>query len=987
MNAALDLRGQVLDGLTQEAYRLSRQGDLEEALSCINRGFAVAPQSAHLFNTRSMILDALRRHDEALENVQRALAVDPEFPDAINNRGIHYARLGNFESALTCYERVLALNPGHVQARYNRAMAFLALGRWLRGFREFEIRWQLFPVDPGRPKYAKPVWMGERDIAGRTILLRHEQGFGDSLQFCRYVPLVMRLGARVIVAVPAALRSIMETLPGQPQIVTEGDPAPEHDYYCSLMTLAHVFCATPENVPREIPYLRAARADIGRWAERLGQKNRPRIGLTWSGRRYPPINHVRDMTLDLLAPLLEAEADFVCLQADLTESERGKLAAIHSVARYGDEFADFADTAGLIEHLDLVITVDTAVAHLAGALGKPVWLMNRRSSCWRWLQGRGDTPWYPRMRIFRQPACEDWPSVVRAVAEALGEFIADNAPLTGPAPGDAKALLELLNTGLAEYHQGRIVQAIEAYRRVLAAAPRQPEALRFLGVALAQRGEYVAALKRLSAALEVQPESAPIYNDLGNVLAALKRPGEALASYDRSVSIDPGFAEAHYNRGVTLGALGRTDESIESYLRAIALKPDHCGAHNNLGSVYIESRRYEEALACFDTALQLRPDFDSAAVNRANTLGRLYRSEEAAAAARAILARTPGHSEAHSALGSALAAQGHVEEALACYRQALELKPDLAEALWNRSLAHLSQGEFRDGWLSYETRWKVRGLKLQQRYPERSPWLGKESLRGKTILLHAEQGYGDSIQFCRYAPLLAAEGARVLLGVPSGLTRLMSSLEGVAQVVAQSPIPAFDHHCPLLSLPLALQTQLETIPAEVPYLRASPHDQSVWAARLGARTLPRIGLVWSGSSTHANDANRSIALQELLPLVRSEVQWVSLQKEIRASDATLLSGLERMHRAGEDLKDFADTAALLAELDLVITVDTSVAHLAGALGKPVWILLPHVADWRWLRGREDSPWYPSARLFRQPARKDWASVIERVTHALRAFPR
>jgi hypothetical protein len=251
------------------------------------------------------------------------------------------------------------------------------------------------------------------------------------------------------------------------------------------------------------------------------------------------------------------------------------------------------------------------------------------------------------------------------------------------------------------------------------------------------------------------------------------------------------------------------------------------------------------------------------------------------------------------------------------------------------------------------------------------------------VLLHAEQGYGDTIQFCRYAPLVAARGARVVLGVPSALKTLMQSLDGVEEVVAQGSPPAFDHHCPLLSLPLAFGTELASIPAPRAYLHADPGARARWAARLGARSGLRLGMAWSGSATHTNDANRSIRLEQLEPILHCAVQAVSLQKDIRAVDAPALAQRTSIARFGEELKDFADAAALIAELDLVVCADTAVAHLAGALGKPVWILLPYVADWRWLRKRKKSPWYPSARLFRQSVAGDWSDVIDRVTAELR----
>lgn len=964
------------DAVIQEAFALYKQGRHEEALARLKDVLTPQPGHATALNARSMILDAMGRHEESLRDVQSALAIQPDHADALTNRGIHHARVGELEAALACYDRSLSLQPSQNHTIYNRATARLALGDWLRGFRDFEVRWSLFPQEAARLSRLGPVWLGERDVSGKTVLLHHEQGYGDTLQFCRYAILVMRLGARVIVAVPAALRKLVGTLPGNPAVVAEGAPVPEHDYCCSFMSLPHVFSTTPDSVPPEIRYLRADPEAALEWRKKLGQPLRKRIGLVWTGRRYPPINHPRDMSLEMLRPLLDLDADFVSLQTDLTDDERRVLGTAPNVLRYGDTFQDFADTAALIENLDLVITVDTAVAHLAGALGKPVWVMNRFASCWRWLQKRSDSPWYPSLRLFRQSATGQWAPVVQEIIREVTQWVAA-----------AEAPVARLNRALADHHGGRVDRAVEGYRHVLRTDPLQPEALHFLSVAEAQSGHHEAALASIALVLRLQPNNATAYNHQGNILAGLSRYAESLVSYNRAIELDPTLVDALYNRGGAHMALGQHEQAVSTYESALALDPTHVRAHNNLGNALFELGHFSQASDHHDEATRLDAGFLEGWVNAANAMRRLGRYDEALARSARVLERSPDHAEANSCHGATLAAMGQEAEALQYYQRALQLQPTLAEATWNEALALLSRGHFREGWPRYESRWKVKSLKLTRYGGDQAPWLGQESLQGKVILLHAEQGYGDSIQFCRYAPLVAQRGARVVLGVPSALRTLMLTLEGVESVVAQVPLPRYDFHCPLLSLPLASGTELHTIPAAVPYLRADIATQAVWAQRLGARSAPRVGLVWSGRPTHTNDANRTIPLRELLPLTECDVQCVSLQKEVRDTDIAMLSALPKLHRSGEVLVDFADAAALIAELDLVITVDTAMAHLAGALGKPVWILLPHVADWRWLQERDDSPWYPTAKLFRQPVPRDWRSVIERVESELRNWVR
>jgi hypothetical protein len=327
---------------------------------------------------------------------------------------------------------------------------------------------------------------------------------------------------------------------------------------------------------------------------------------------------------------------------------------------------------------------------------------------------------------------------------------------------------------------------------------------------------------------------------------------------------------------------------------------------------------------------------------------------------------------------------GRFEEALASYSKAIDLNPDYAEAHWNLSLSHLLGGNFKDGWKGYEWRWKdeikQRGIKRDFNQPL---WLGTESLISKTILLYAEQGLGDTIQFCRYAPLVAQLGAKVILEVQPPLVGLLKNLEGISQVVAQGDtLPAFDFQCPLLSLPLAFKTELDNIPPVLQELTSARERVTKWKTKLGEKTKPRIGLVWSGSTTHKNDHNRSLALHQILPHLPSNIEYVCLQKEMRDADKKILAQQTKIKYFGEALADFTDTAALCELMDVVISVDTSVAHLAGTLGKLTWILLPFRPDWRWLTDRDDSPWYPSVKLYRQSKIGDWDNVLRKIENNL-----
>jgi Flp pilus assembly protein TadD len=459
----------------------------------------------------------------------------------------------------------------------------------------------------------------------------------------------------------------------------------------------------------------------------------------------------------------------------------------------------------------------------------------------------------------------------------------------------------------------------------------------------------------------------------------LQRTDEALAAYERAITVAPSHAEAHHNRGVALARLDRNVEALAAFDRALALRPQYAAAHNHRGAALAALERFDEALAAYDRALAGAPRYAQAHNHRAMVLLDLDRPAEALESADRALALASTFADAWYTRGNALRELYRHGDAAESFERAIALDPDHASAHWNLADCRLVLGDFARGWEQFEWRWRLpsRGQALRQfTQPQ---WTGAEPLEGRTILLHAELGLGDTLQFCRFATEVARRGARVLLEVQPPLLPLLQTLEGVASLVARGdPLPPFDLHCPLMSLPLALRADVAGIAAHVPYLASDPARVAAWRERLGAARAPRIGLAWSGSQGLRND-KRSTTLRQVLPLLDPGIEWVSLQKEVPATDAAMLAAHPGIRDVSANLADFADTAALVEVLDLVITVDTSVAHVPGALARPVWILLPHNPhDWRWLLEREDSVWYPTARLFRQPAPGDWESVVRRV---------
>ncbi len=548
-------------------------------------------------------------------------------------------------------------------------------------------------------------------------------------------------------------------------------------------------------------------------------------------------------------------------------------------------------------------------------------------------------------------------------------------------------IAQTVQDAVALHQQGRLREAEKLYARVLKAAPAHFDALHLLGLVKAQSGQMGEAYRLMSAALKINSQAPDALMNLANVLHALKRDAEALGCLDKALALRPGDPDALLNRGNALLTLDRPQEALDSFVQALVRNPRHANALLSRGTALAALGRTEQALADYDACLALAPAHPVALYNRGNALSDLGRYDDAIASFDRALVAAPDYVKAWHNRGRALLALKRHQDAVESFGKAIALQKDYADAHFNRALALLTLGDLAPGFTEYEWRWKRTGMTDARRGYGRPLWLGEYPLARKTILLHAEQGLGDTIQFARYAPLLARAGATVVLEVQAELKSLLAGLEGVASCHARGEtLPAYDVHCPLGSLPLAMKTEAANIPADIPYLRADEAHLAKWRPRLEALPGKRVALAWAGNASHANDRNRSIDLKLLEPLLSLDgISFVSIQRELRAHDAEHLARHPRVTHLGGELSDMADTAAVAALADLTIAVDTAVVHLAGSLGRPVWVMLPFAPDWRWTLSGEHSPWYPQARLFRQPALADWASVIATLRVELARF--
>jgi tetratricopeptide (TPR) repeat protein len=917
------------------------------------------------------------------------LASDARFR-AIYEEGLAHTKRQQHAAAAACFLRALALDPQSAPAHFNLGMALLAQGEFKSGWIEYEWRHKLDQARGSHPPLALPGWNGMRLPEGRVLLIG-DQGYGDTIQFARYVPMVAERCREVVLGLSPQLIPLVSRIKGAGRAFSHWEHMPPVDAWCMMSSLPGLFGTEPNAIPSKTPYLEPDPATVVRWTARLaevGATKRPRIGLFWAGRTEPPHDARRSLPFAYCAALLgDARASFVSLQHELPLADVSSLAETNALLDLRTELKDFGETAAVIANLDLVITIDSAVAHLAGALGKNAWVLLQWQADWRWFRDREDSPWYPSLRLFRQPEPGAWGAVIERVSEELAAFVGTKthgkgktiesraapkrmqakappaapaaAPVVpivppplaagGPAPvrsANAALIAQTLATADQHRRSGRLSEAEALCRDVLKDEPHHAEAYHMLAVIAHQAGNMPVAIEMLRLAIAANDRIPLYHSNYCELLRLAGRTQEAVAAGERATILDPTLPQAHCNLGVAYYDAGDYRAAARSYERALAHDPQFAEAWSNLGNALRAQHKLDDALVAYDRALAVRRDYADAHANKASTLHLI----------------------------------GRIDEAIATYRHAIALDPMQANAHSGLSLLLLLNGNLDYGWMEYEWRW--RSSEMPARRVAGTLWEGDRT-PGKRLFIHSEQGLGDALQFVRYLPLLMARGASIILLVPETLRILLvESLPAVTVWDEQAPLPPYDRHCPLLSLPRLFRTTLESIPADVPYVRAPKEAAARWAERLGDARGLKVGIVWSGNPKHINDPARSIAIETLAPLFAvSGTSFYSLQVGPRADDLARL-GASGVIPLARDLTSFAETAGAVAHLDLVVTIDSSVAHLAGAMGKPVWILTPAVPDWRWLFEREDNPWYPTARLFRQKTRLDWAPVIERVAHEL-----
>ena len=517
--------------------------------------------------------------------------------------------------------------------------------------------------------------------------------------------------------------------------------------------------------------------------------------------------------------------------------------------------------------------------------------------------------------------------------------------------GNAVSIDHLFQQAISLHRQGDLKGASQAYEQILIAAPKHFDATHLLAVVNAQRGDTERARTLFTKALAITPGHPEVHFNRGTMEREADNAAAAIADFDLILSKQPDHKGALTNRSIALQTLRRFDDAIADSDRLLELTPENPVIWNNRANLLLDCMRVDDALACINKAIKLDPSYYEALNNRGNIFKELQ----------------------------------IFDKALADYDKALSIRPDFGDAHFNKAMLLLLKGDFETGWRLWEWRWKQQHLPSTPRDFQQPQWVGEGHIAGKTILLHSEQGLGDTVQFIRYAPLVAEHGATVIVEAPSVLHPLLGSVSGIDRIIDRHDnLPDFDLHCPMMSLPLAMRTTLETVPRQDRYFSTPPSLREKWTQRLGSEHKPRIALAWRGNPDNTDDHNRSMRLEEIAPHLSDSFEWICLHHDLGRREKRLAGTINHLSVPLDADTGLDDAAALCDLADLVVTVDTSFAHIAGALGKPVFVMLKYTPDFRWMMHRGDSPWYDSMTLFRQQDRGQWEKPIRDIMAALKA---
>jgi tetratricopeptide (TPR) repeat protein/ADP-heptose:LPS heptosyltransferase len=982
------------------AVALSEAHLNQEAERELWRVIELDPNQGPAYVNLGVIFERLGKLSEALAICQRGLALMPESPQAHYNLANVYLHHGRVFDAINHYDQVIALSPEFYKAHWNRGLAHLLMGDFATGWTGYEYREAAEQVQ--LDKFSLPKWDGS-PLTGKTLLVHAEQGVGDEIMFGTCLPDVVAQAKHVHLTCDPRLEKLfarsfpsIEVHPVLRGPTFNWKPPAGIDLYIHAGSLPRFLRPDWASFPRQQKLLTPDPAAVDAWKARYAELGPgPKIGISWRAGGVSTEQRRRTSLLDHWQPLFRLTGcHFINLQygdwsQDLAAAKARWGVTIHDWDD-SDPLSDLDDFAAQIAALDAVVSVGNTTIHMAGALGAPTWAVLPRVPGWRYLLNHDWLPWYASVRLRRQQVDGDWDHVYAQVAQELREFL-EHGPVddsvsvrshsaTPPIQNSAAAarnehrsepggvlprckIGEAFIGALKQHRAGRLVEAENVYRQILQIEPRHADALHLLGVIAHQTGRLPLALEAIGQAIQCCPDNSVYHYNFASTLRDAGQAEEAILHLQRATSLNPHLAEAHLNLGALLHAKGQCVEAMSAYERALAIRPDYAEAHNNMGSALRDLGRYDQAIACYQRAVEIRP----------------------------------GYADAHLHLAGVLREVGRPDDALASFDRGIELNPQNADAHVNRAMLRIQQCRFVEGWEEWEWRWQTRGGPQRRPFLQ-PPWDGG-SLRAKTILVHMEQGVGDEIMLAsclgeiidqaqraivecdpRLAPLLARS-------FPAALVQPREAWNSATWLAHVGPI---DFQIPAGSLPRLLRRELRDFPRQTRYLLPDARRVRHWQAEL-ARLGPglKLGISWRGGLDNFEGRQRSTSLDAWLPLTQIEgVQFVNLQYGDCQADLEAARRLwpRPLHSLSINLREeLDDLAALIAALDLVISVSNVTVHLAGAVGTPTWALLTRAPSWRWMSGLDEAPWYRSVRFIRQGIDGRWEPVFREALSHLAAL--
>jgi len=964
---------------------------LDGAMNCYLQAVKLKPDHAEAYLYLGEILKDQNNFSEAANCFREVLKTMPDNPVAIYNLGEIFENTGKYDEALLCFERIKELLPDCSNAYYKTGQIQLLREDFDNGWKNYEYRLVM-----RKPEYRinidKSLWNGD-SLEDKTIYVSSEMGYGDTIMMARYLPVLNSMGAKVICKPQKELFQLFKDSDLKAEIIDQSIPDNQVncDTYVQFMSLPYKLKTNTDNIPNSNSYLKANPEKVRYYKEKFFNNDDLKVGLVWHCKNLYPLDKFRSFehisSFSDIAKLPGVK--LYSLQKGDGVEQLASLPAGISIVDLGSTFDDFSDTAAAIENLDLLISIDTSVPHLAGAMGKPVWLLLPDIKDWKWFLRSKDCPWYSSVTLFRQKQLGDWNSVIQDVCNSLGSMVNNSGKLPVHSNDEVNCSAEGENlqnklVKALELHKSQyIVEAEALYKEIIRENPDNDMALQFLGILLLESGRYSESLAYLKRCAQIAP-TAEIYTDMAEIYNVLNQNDEALQCYLKAIDINPANPELCYQVGMIFYKNGDITNALEYLKQVLQYLPDHTDTLYLIGMILHNTNQTKQAIEFYKRAIELNLVNEGIYYNIGAAYYNEYSYSDAVKCFEKAVELNPNNPDNYNNLGSSYQALNNLEKAVENYRKAVEISPRPFYK-YNLGRALVLTEQFEEGWELFESRIDLFEWHKLKYDPVKKPKWNGQPLEGKTVFVYIAGGNGDAILLARYLPVLNSMGAKVLCSPYDGLTKLFKQSDLKAEIIPYGNLPdeaEFDYQLPFFSCCHAFKVNRENVPYKDGYLKADPEKVKFYKENYFNNNNFKIGLCWKCSQKSMD--TRSIPLKYLYKLKEIEnARFYSLQKFDGLEQLNEMPDDFEMVELGETFDDFADTAAAIENLDLVIRIDTATVHLAGALGKKTYALIPFAPDWRWLLNDSKCIWFNSVTLLRQKEVGNWQEVVDRLICTLK----